>query len=231
MVDAAGLALRPSVAAQSQTLGDGSECRPTVRSRVPAEHVEQRAGTLDPEAAAFLELLVDHMVPPDEHSPKGTDMGVHTFMGNVLTSSWARGDRTYLDGPWKEGTASQGYQGRLTPLELVLTGIAQTNACCRRMYGAAFHQVTDMQREKIMLGLQRDELSFENEPSAKDFFDVIYSLVVEGMFSDPIYGGNRGKAAWKMVGFPGLSPGYRRHLVVYRDTPFVQNPVGIDDVR
>ena len=25
-----------------------------------------------------------------------------------------------------------------------------------------------------------------------------------GFFSDPVYGGNRDKIAWKMIGFPGL---------------------------
>ena len=27
---------------------------------------------------------------------------------------------------------------------------------------------------------------------------------MEGFFADPIYGGNRNKAAWKMIGYPGL---------------------------
>jgi hypothetical protein len=26
---------------------------------------------------------------------------------------------------------------------------------------------------------------------------------MEGMFSDPIYGGNRNKAGWRLIGFPG----------------------------
>jgi gluconate 2-dehydrogenase gamma chain len=27
---------------------------------------------------------------------------------------------------------------------------------------------------------------------------------MEGMFADPIYGGNKDKAGWKMIGFPGV---------------------------
>jgi gluconate 2-dehydrogenase gamma chain len=41
----------------------------------------------------------------------------------------------------------------------------------------------------------------------------------EGFFADPIYGGNRDMAGWKLVGFPGARYDYRdwveRHNEVY----------------
>ena len=49
---------------------------------------------------------------------------------------------------------------------------------------------------------------------------------MEGFFSDPIYGGNRDMAAWKMIGFPGArydsAPYVARH-----DQPYPLPPVGI----
>jgi gluconate 2-dehydrogenase gamma chain len=33
---------------------------------------------------------------------------------------------------------------------------------------------------------------------------MLYDNVMEGMFADPIYGGNKDKAGWKMIGFPGV---------------------------
>ena len=32
---------------------------------------------------------------------------------------------------------------------------------------------------------------------------------MEGFFADPIYGGNRDMAGWKMIGFPGARYDYR----------------------
>ena len=32
---------------------------------------------------------------------------------------------------------------------------------------------------------------------------------MEGYFADPIYGGNRDMAGWKLVGFPGVRYDYR----------------------
>jgi gluconate 2-dehydrogenase gamma chain len=42
---------------------------------------------------------------------------------------------------------------------------------------------------------------------------------MEGFFADPIYGGNRDMAGWKLVGFPGARYDYRdwveRHNEAY----------------
>ena len=40
------------------------------------------------------------------------------------------------------------------------------------------------------------------------FFTLLLKNVREGYFSDPVYGGNRGMAAWRMIGFPGARYDY-----------------------
>jgi gluconate 2-dehydrogenase gamma chain len=49
---------------------------------------------------AFVEALVDHMVPADELTPKGTDLGLNIFIDRALSGSWGKGDRLYMQGPW-----------------------------------------------------------------------------------------------------------------------------------
>ena len=72
---------------------------------------------------------------------------------------------------------------------------------------------------------------FENGPPARTFFAVVYQTVMEGMFADPIYGGNRGMAAWKMLGFPGVVANHRQNIVVYKNKRFPGEPSGIADRR
>ena len=48
---------------------------------------------LTPEEAAFVETLVDHMIPADRHTPKGTDLGVNTYIDRALAGGWGKGDR------------------------------------------------------------------------------------------------------------------------------------------
>jgi gluconate 2-dehydrogenase gamma chain len=73
---------------------------------------------LNLDEAAFVEALVDHMVPADEVSPKGTDLGVNIYIDRALAGAWGKGDRLYMQGPWKLGAPSQGSQLPLTPAQL-----------------------------------------------------------------------------------------------------------------
>ena len=67
---------------------------------------------------AFVEALVDHMVPADALSPKGTDIGINIYIDHALAGGWGKGERLYMQGPWKPGVPNQGYQLPLTPAEL-----------------------------------------------------------------------------------------------------------------
>ena len=93
---------------------------------------------LNIEEAAFVEAVVDHMVPADALSPKGTDIGINIYIDRALAGGWGKGERLYMQGPWKQGTPSQGYQLPLTPADLYRSGIAATNTHCRKTYGKAF---------------------------------------------------------------------------------------------
>jgi gluconate 2-dehydrogenase gamma chain len=185
---------------------------------------------LNPDEAAFVEALVDHMVPADEFSPKGTDLGVNIFIDRALAGSWGRGDRLYMNGPWQEGTASQGYQLPLTPSELYRAGIESSNAYCVKQYGKTFDRIDPGQREEFLAALSTGKIKFNPGPSSRVFWSVVYQTVVEGMFADPIYGGNRDKAGWKMIGFPGVIAVHGQNIRNYRNKKFPINPAGIADM-
>src|SRR5947199_10551466 len=55
---------------------------------------------LNLEEQAFVEALVDHMVPADELSPKGTDIGINIYIDRALAGGWAKGQRLYMQGRW-----------------------------------------------------------------------------------------------------------------------------------
>ena len=44
--------------------------------------------------------------------------------------------------------------------------------------------------------------------SGEAFFHVLRRHTSEGMFSDPVYGGNRGMAGWLLIGYPGAQRAY-----------------------
>ncbi|MFY9599668.1 MAG: gluconate 2-dehydrogenase subunit 3 family protein, partial [Pseudolabrys sp.] len=182
------------------------------------------------EEAAFVEALVDHMVPADEVSPKGTDLGVNIYIDSALAGAWGKGERLYMQGPWKQGAPSQGYQLPLTPAQLYRAGTEATNAHCRKTYGKPFDRIEGAQREEVLVGLSTGKIKFDNGLAVRVFWGTLYQTVVEGMYSDPIYGGNRNKAGWAIIGFPGVIAVHRDHVEKFRGKPFPNKPVSIADM-
>lgn len=186
---------------------------------------------LNLDEAAFVEALVDHMVPADDLSPKGTDVGINIYIDRALSGAWGKGDRLYMQGPWKQGTPSQGYQLPLTPAQLYRAGIEATNAHCRKVYGKTFDRLNEAQREEVLVGLSTAKIAFEGGIPVRVFWSTLYQTVMEGMFSDPIYGGNRNKAGWKLIGFPGAIAVHRENIEKYKDKKFPADaPLGIADM-
>jgi gluconate 2-dehydrogenase gamma chain len=184
----------------------------------------------NPDEAAFVEALVDHMIPADELTGKGTDLGINIFIDRALAGSWGKGDRLYMQGPWKQGTPGQGYQLPLTPAELYRAGIEAANRYSVKTYGKLFDQIIEAQRQEMLAGLFAGKVEFENGPPARVFFTTVYQNVMEGMFADPIYGGNKNKAGWKMIGFPGVIQVHQQNIVNFKNKKFTVEPIGIADM-
>lgn len=204
--------------------------QPPAPAAAPAAPAIEGYEFLNLEEAAFVEALVDHMVPADDLSPKGTDIGINVYIDRALAGAWGKGDRLYLQGPWKRGVPNQGYQLPLTPAELYRAGIAATNGHCRNTYGKTFDRLDEAQREAVLVALSSGKLTFENGLPSRVFWGTVYETVMQGMFADPIHGGNRNKAGWRMLGFPGAIAVNRENIAKYRDKPFPTDPVGIADL-
>ncbi|WP_431280649.1 gluconate 2-dehydrogenase subunit 3 family protein [Humitalea sp. 24SJ18S-53] len=185
---------------------------------------------LTPDEIAFVEALVDTMIPADDLTPKGTEVGIATYIDRALASGWGKGDRLYMQGPWRTGHPNQGYQLALTPAQLWRAGIEATNAHCVKALGKSFDQVTEAQRNQVLLDLDQGRVTFDSGLPARTFWSMVYQNVMEGMFADPIYGGNQNKVGWKMLGFPGVIQNNRNHVVAYRNRKYEVEPVSIADM-
>ena len=214
-------------AAATTTTGIGLASQAQQGAAAPAS---EGYSFLSLEEAAFVEALVDHMVPADELTPKGTDLGINIYIDRALAGAWGKGDRLYMQGPWKPGVPSQGYQLPLTPAQLYRAGIEATNAYCSKTYGKAFDRLDEKQREEVLVGLSSDKIKFDGGLPVRPFWTTVYQTVMEGMFGDPIYRGNRSKAGWKMIGFPGVIEVNRENVAKYLDKPFPTNPLSIADM-
>jgi gluconate 2-dehydrogenase gamma chain len=85
-------------------------------------------------------------------------------------------------------------------------GLAQLDTHCRKTYGEPFVRLAAGQQDEVIGALEGGKAGEFNWPTAQAFFNTIRTHTMEGMFADPIYGGNRDFAGWRLVGFPGGQP-------------------------
>jgi gluconate 2-dehydrogenase gamma chain len=177
---------------------------------------------------AFVVAVVDTLIPADELSPSGSECGCAVYIDRQLASAWGGGAKMYRAGPYFKGKPEQGYQLPLTPAEFMSAGIAAANEWSRKTYGHDFDRLSPDQRVEALKAMQDGKAEFADFNS-RAFFARLLAITMEGFFADPIYGGNRNKAGWRMIGFPGLPATYINLYEEYRDRPYVVEPRSIAD--
>ena len=184
--------------------------------------------TLTATEAAFLGAAYDAIIPSDRLSPSGSDCGLVNYVDRQLAGAWGGGARLYRSGPFVPGKPEQGYQLPLTPREFFAAGIKAANEWSKKIYGKEFDRLSSADREAALKTMEAGKAGFVGF-NGKLFFEAVLQSAMEGFFSDPIYGGNRNKVSWRMVGYPGLPAAYADKALEYRGKKVVIEPKSIAD--
>lgn len=197
------------------------------RSAKPMAELSYESFSAD--EAAFVEAMVNVMCPADKMTPNGVDCGIALFMDRQLAGGFGKGARRYSLGPWKEGKPQQGNQSPMTPEQFFKAGLATADRLARQKYGRGF---ADLRAEDAESFLQQVSQG-KNVPKDLDlwFNDLVYPLFAQACFADPVYGGNRDKVFWRLIGYPGLPATYTLDMVRYRGKPHpaARNPKSMSD--
>jgi gluconate 2-dehydrogenase gamma chain len=180
-----------------------------------------------PTEAVFVTAAVDRLIPADPTGPSASEAGVPTFIDRQLAGPYGGGSHFYLGGPWPDGTKSQGYQSRFTPAELYRHAIAEIEAYVGdKNPGKVFKDLAPDDQDALLKQMESGDLKLNGSVKSDAFFTMFLQNVKEGYFSDPIYGGNKDMAGWKMIGFPGARYNYL-DWVDRHGQRYDQPPVGI----
>jgi gluconate 2-dehydrogenase gamma chain len=111
---------------------------------------------------------------------------VAVYIDRQLAGPFGRDRYRYTQEPFETGAAEfglLGYQGKATPREIYREGL--------KSLGNFLHLDAAAQDRALT--------QIENTY----FFFLLRQHTIEGMFCDPMHGGNKNLAGWKLVGFPG----------------------------
>jgi gluconate 2-dehydrogenase gamma chain len=190
----------------------------------PAAAEPARYEFLSMEEARFVEAASARLIPVDELGPGALEAGVPRYIDRQLAGAYGAGERLYKAGPWRQGTPSQGYQLPHTPAELFRAAIRSIGERLAAKRG--FAALTPHEQDAFLDALQKGEIDL-GAAGTTEFFEMLLALTMEGYLSDPAYGGNRGMAAWKMIGFPGAYASY--YDLVGENVAFNADPMSLGE--
>jgi gluconate 2-dehydrogenase gamma chain len=207
----------------------------TIRRRLPwaagasdrPDRIDERPGYFffSPAEAAFIEAAVERLIPSDEAGPGAREAGVPRFIDRQLSGAYGAGDRFYLQPPFVTGLPTQGWQMQ-APAQVYRAAIPAIDQWSTAMHGAAFAALDAPRQDAVLKALDEGDAQLSGGPDAKAFFGLLLQNTIEGYFADPIYGGNRDMAAWRMIGFPGARYNLRPFVLRYGEA-YPLPPVGL----
>lgn len=176
--------------------------------------------------AATIEAVVDRLIPADERGVGGKDAGCAVFIDRQLAGPYGRDGGLYTRPPFMPGVPTQGYQAEATSGGRYRAGLkALADYVVSEFGGKSFAQLAPADQDKVLSGLETGKIALK-DVKGEDFFALLLQNTQEGFFADPIYGGNRDMAGWRLIGFPGARYDYR-DWVERHNEPYPLPPVSI----
>jgi gluconate 2-dehydrogenase gamma chain len=152
----------------------------------------------------------ERIFPADASGPGATEAGVVIYIDRQLAGPYGRDKYRYTKGPWVDSVAEHGYQAKASPREIYREGIVRLEN---------FADLTPPQQDERLRALEQTV-----------FFQMLRRHTVEGMFCDPLHGGNAGMIGWQLIGYPGPRMNYREEIGRNPGEPWRRKPVSLADV-
>ena len=161
--------------------------------------------------AQIVAAAAARIFPSDDAGPGAREAGVIVYIDRQLASPYGRDRYRYTHPPFAEGPPELGYQGKATPREIYRQGIVALGAKFARLDAAAQDQA-----------LRKIEKTI--------FFTLLRTHTIEGMFCDPMHGGNAGMIGWQLIGFPGPRMSFDEEIEKYYGREFRPKPASLKDL-
>ena len=135
-----------------------------------------------------LTAIADAVVPGSPDDPGAVDADCVLYVDRSLAGAYAA----------------------LTPI--YRAGLHQLDALAETREGSRFAALALEERVGLLSELSLIFFGAQEadgvSPELAEFAEQAREHVLEGLFADPLYGGNRDLIGWKLIGFPGAQWGY-----------------------
>jgi gluconate 2-dehydrogenase gamma chain len=153
----------------------------------------------------------ERIFPADESGPGATQAGVVVYIDRQLAGPYGTDKYRYTQPPFVESVPEHGYQGKDNPQQIFRDGIPSL--------GADFVALDGAKQDERLKAMEKTR-----------FFQLLRQHTIEGMFCDPMHGGNADLIGWKMLGYPGPQMSYRDQIGKYNGVAYRIEPQSLSQI-
>jgi gluconate 2-dehydrogenase gamma chain len=202
-----------------------------------------------------IEAAMSRVIPTDDQ-PGAKEAGTVEFLDRYLSGIgfvYAKPDGSGFE--QLDGKLAEAWQQRIDILrEKYVQGIEELDRRSRARFDADFARLTAEQQDQILAKMERPEQQTDVEEAQAtaafapvepamqqtsaeidlDFFPLLALHTRQGFYADPIYGGNKDRVGWKLIGFDGPASLAETHAGRYTTLPYFaeeQHDWGKEDGR
>jgi gluconate 2-dehydrogenase gamma chain len=89
-------------------------------------------------------------------------------------------------------------------LPAYVAGLAAVDTYAQSRRGVAFASLAPAEQDTLLTDMQNGVATGSFSTSLQVFFNLVRTHTLQGMLSDPYYGGNRDFMGWSWLGYPGI---------------------------
>ncbi|MFN7926096.1 MAG: gluconate 2-dehydrogenase subunit 3 family protein [Bryobacteraceae bacterium] len=160
--------------------------------------------------AHIIAAAAARIFPNDESGPGANEAGVVIYIDRQLGSPYGRDRYRYAKAPFENGVPEQGYQGKASPREIYREGLKPLSG---------FDKLPPTEQDERLRAIEKTP-----------FFAMLRMHTIEGMFCDPMHGGNVDKIGWQLIGFPGPRMSNYDEVEAYHGRAFRPKPESLSEI-
>jgi len=162
------------------------------------------------EEARVVSAACARIFPTDASGPGASEAGVVIYIDRQLAGPYGRDKYRYTKGPWVDSVPEHGYQGKENPQQTYRQGLKNLGN---------FTSLSTGEQDKKLAEIERTH-----------FFQLLRAHTIEGMFCDPMHGGNAGLIGWQLIGYPGPQMSYRNEVDKHFGQPWRPKPASLEQI-
>lgn len=161
--------------------------------------------------ARVIVAACERIFPADDSGPGARQAGAMVYIDRQLAGPYGADRYRYTKPPFVPSLPGHGYQGRENPRETYRTGIPTL--------GADFVALEGPKQDERLASIEKTH-----------FFQLLRQHTIEGVFCDPMHGGNAGLIGWQMLGYPGPRMSYREQIGRFNGVAYRPKPASLSQI-